>query len=123
LAPALQRLRVLATGCLLEVRLQGLNCPSSIQADGADVVLASFCSLCRSRTDQGIHWRITRQTEFGTPGQSFIDGDSSGAASRRREIAVMTAQLPYTLINRSIHNHTPVAELLLTLLEGVSPLN
>ncbi|MDO8450737.1 MAG: hypothetical protein Q7T10_18250 [Rhodoferax sp.] len=118
-----QRLRVLATGCLLEVRLQGLNCPSSIQADGADVVLASFCSLCRSRTDQGIHWRITRQNEFGTTGQSFIDGDSSGAASRRREIAVMIAQPPDTLINRSIHNHPPVAGLLLTLLEGVSPLN
>ena len=35
----------------------------------------------------------------------------------------MTAQLPDTLIKRSIHNHTLVAELLLTLLEGVSPLN
>jgi hypothetical protein len=35
----------------------------------------------------------------------------------------MTAQLLYALINRSIHNHPPVAELLLTLLEGVSPLN
>lgn len=65
---------------------------------------------------------VTRQTEIGTPGQIFIDGDSYGAASPRREIAVMTAQLPYTLINRSIHNHPPVAELLLTLLEGASPL-
>jgi hypothetical protein len=66
---------------------------------------------------------VTRQTEIGTPGQIFIGGDSFGAASPRREIAVMTAQLPYTSINRSIHNHPPVAELSLTLLEGVSPLN
>ena len=35
----------------------------------------------------------------------------------------MTAQLPYTFINLSIHNHPPVAELLLKLLEGVSPIN
>ena len=107
--PAWQRLRVLATGCLLKVQFQGLNCPSRIRAVGADVALVSFCSQCRSRTDQSIHWGATRQTEINTPGPIVVGGESSGAASPRSEIAVMTTRLSYTMINRSIHNRPPVA--------------
>lgn len=38
-------------------------------------------------------------------------------------LEVMAANLPYTVINRSVHIHPTVAELLPTLLEGLSPLN
>jgi pyruvate/2-oxoglutarate dehydrogenase complex dihydrolipoamide dehydrogenase (E3) component len=38
-------------------------------------------------------------------------------------LEVMAAQLPYTVINRSVHIHPTVAELLPSLLEGLSPLN
>lgn len=38
-------------------------------------------------------------------------------------LEVMAANLPYTAINRSVHIHPTVAELLPTLLEGLSPLN
>ena len=108
---------------LLEVRFHGLKCPSRVRAVGADVALASSCSQCRSRTDQIIHWGATRQTEINTPGPIFVGGESSGAASPRSEIAVMTAQLSYTLVDRSIHNRSPVAEFLLTPLGGVSSHN
>ena len=37
-------------------------------------------------------------------------------------LEVMAAKLPYTVINRSVHIHPTVAELLPTLLEGLSPL-
>lgn len=38
-------------------------------------------------------------------------------------LEVMTARLPYSVINRAVHIHPTVAELLPTLLEGLSPLN
>lgn len=38
-------------------------------------------------------------------------------------LEIMTAQLPYTMINRSVHIHPTVAELLPTQLEGLSPLH
>ena len=37
-------------------------------------------------------------------------------------IEVMTARQPYTVINRSLHIHPTVSELLPTLLEGLAPL-
>jgi pyruvate/2-oxoglutarate dehydrogenase complex dihydrolipoamide dehydrogenase (E3) component len=37
-------------------------------------------------------------------------------------LEVMSAKLPYTVINRSVHIHPTVAELLPTLLEGLSPM-
>ena len=37
-------------------------------------------------------------------------------------LEVMTAKQPYTVINRGVHIHPTVSELLPTLLEGLSPL-
>jgi pyruvate/2-oxoglutarate dehydrogenase complex dihydrolipoamide dehydrogenase (E3) component len=37
-------------------------------------------------------------------------------------IEVMTARLPYTVINRGLHIHPTVSELLPTLLEGLVPM-
>jgi len=38
-------------------------------------------------------------------------------------LKVMTARLPCTVINRAVHIHPTVAELLPTLLEGLAPVN